>query len=347
MWKTLWSLFSPAVDKTTENSNTSSTTVAVKSSPAKPPVSQRSREAINSSYYSLLLGVHSLADTDLNSFESEARLSVEKLLKSKESRENLVPRLPAIVPKLMSSLRDDDSSGADLAHLIGKDATLVAEVIRMANSPYYRTVNRIRSLEQAVLILGRTGIRHFLASTAFKPILNTRRGYFTNLSSGRIWRQSEYCAFSAQYLAKRQSIDPFEAYLAALVRDVGIIVALMKIDGIKKVHDAPRSYEFQRIFSQQSLQLSTLIAREWAFPDNVIQALDEQTVPSDSAHTSVFGSVLHAAALISQLQVLIEEDRVEDDGTLFTCRIGGRLTDNCKKCFDELQRYATGAISDS
>jgi len=342
MWTSFRNFFLRSVDRKPAQPDASSgPTGAAKSRPAQLSTSHRSSEEISSNYYSLILGVHSLAETELNSFESEAQLRVGKLIRSKESRENLVPRLPAIVPKLMSSLRDDDASGADLARLIGKDATLVAEVIRIANSPYYRTVNRIRSLEQAVLILGRTGIRHFLASTAFKPLLSTRQGYFTNLSSGWIWRQSEYCAFSAQCLSKKQSIDPFEAYLAGLVRDIGTIVALMTMDHIKNVNDAPRSYLFQRVFSKQSLQLSTLIAREWEFPDNVIQALDEQITPANSANISALGSVLHAAALMSQLQVLIQEDRVEGDRTMFACRIGGRLTDNCKNCFGELQRYAS------
>ena len=110
----------------------------------------------------------------------------------------------------------------------------------------------------------------------------------------------------------------------------------MTMDHIKNVNNAPRSCEFQRVFSKQSLQLSTLIAREWEFPDNVIQAIDEQITPANSANMSALDPVLHVAALMSQLQVLIEGDR-----TMFACRIGGRLTDNCKKCFGELQRYAS------
>ncbi len=343
MWRTLRNLFVPSTDKKAPKSNTSTgPTDTTKSSSVRPSASQRRNDEIYSGYYSLILGVHSPADTELNSFESEARLRVEKLIKSKASRENLVPRLPAIIPKLMSSLRDDDTSGADLANLIGKDATLVAEVIRMANSPYNRTVNKIKNLEQAVLILGRTGIRHFLTKSAFKPILSIRHGYFTNLSSGWIWRQSEYCAFSAQCLAKKsRSIDPFEAYLAGLVRDVGMIVALQTMDSIESINDAPRSCKFQRIFSNQSLQLSALIAKAWEFPDNVIQAIDEQTKPSYSAAMSILGSVLHTATLMSQLQVLTEEDRMENKHALVTCRIDGRLTDDCKKCFSELQRYAS------
>ncbi len=179
MWTSFRNFFLRSVDRKPAQPDASSgPTGAANSRPAKLSTSHRSSEEINSNYYSLILGVHSLAETELNSFESEAQLRVGKLIRSKESRENLVPRLPAIVPKLMRSIRDDDASGADLAGLIGKDATLVAEVIRIANSPYYRTVNKIRSLEQAVLILGRTGIRHFLAKHCIQAPAQHSTGIF-------------------------------------------------------------------------------------------------------------------------------------------------------------------------
>jgi len=297
-------------------------------------------EDISSNYYSLILGVHSLADAELNSLETETAARLEKLVKSKDSRDRMVPRLPAIIPKLMSSLRGGNVSGAELARQLGKDASLVGEVIRMANSPYYRTVNKIRSLEQATLILGRTGIRHLLARAAFKPILNTRQGHFTKLASGWVWRQSEYCAFCAQCLAKNQSIDMFEAYLAGLVRDIGIIISLKTMGQIERIDDAPRSYQFQRLFSKQSLQLSRLIDSEWGFPANVVQAIEDQTTKSASAKMPVLEAVVHVATPMSRLQILIEEQRVEDDLTRPACRTEIRLTEHCIKCFGELQRYA-------
>lgn len=341
MWKRLRNLFSAANDETIARPRRSARSAGPAGSVSvESSAHSLGSEQISSRYYSLILGVHSLADAELNSLESEAAARLGKLIKSKESRERMVPRLPAIIPKLMSSLRDDNVSGADLARQLGKDASLVGEVIRMANSPYYRTLNKIQSLEQAVLILGRSGIRHLLAGAAFKPILSTRQGHFTNLASGWVWRQSEYCAFSAQCLAKNQSIDAFEAYLAGLVRDIGTIIALKTMDEIEDIDDAPRSYQFQRLFSKQSLRLSRLIANEWGLPANVVQAIADQTTKSDPANMPTLASVVHAATLMSQLKILMEEQRVDDDLARLACCTEGRLSEHCRRCFGELQRYA-------
>jgi HD-like signal output (HDOD) protein len=299
-----------------------------------------SDEDISTHYYGLLLGIHSHAESDFNEIEIVASRQLDRMIQSHESRADLVPRLPAIIPQLMQSLRDDDVSTAQLAEKIAKDTTLVVDVINMANSPYYRTTNRIQSLEQAVTMLGHNGVQHILASAAFKPIMNLHQGYFTRLASGYVWRQSEYCAFAAQCIAKKQGNDLFEAYLAGLVRDIGAIVALKAMDNIGDLCDAPRSYKFQRRFEKQSLRLSSLIATEWEFPSNIITALDEQAEARDPKTMSTLGSILYPATLMSQLQVLIKEGLISNDISHFTCRVEGRLTDHCKFCFSELQKYA-------
>ncbi|TCK18232.1 HD-like signal output (HDOD) protein [Thiogranum longum] len=341
MWELLRNFFLPETAAKSGKSLTSPSGASVAPLPLNDPASNPGSNIIRSGYYSLILGVHSLTDVELNTFESETVKRVDKLINSRESRQQLVPRLPAVIPQIMSGLRDDNSSGSDLARLIGKDPSLVAEAIRMANSPYYRTVNSIKSLEQAILILGRNGVRQLVSKAAFKPLLHSRQGHFTNLASGWVWQQAEYCAFSAQCLAQRQPIDSFEAYLAGLVRDVGTIVVLKMMDRIENLDDAPRSSQFQQLFTRQSLKLSALIAQEWEFSENIIQAIDEQASESDPAQMPVMGSVLHTASLMAQLQVLITEGRIDSEKSQITCQAEGRLTDNCKKCFAELQRYTT------
>jgi HD-like signal output (HDOD) protein len=92
--------------------------------------------------------------------------------------------------------------------------------------------------------------------------------------------------------------------------------------------------------SKESLQLSRLIASEWGFPANVVQAIEDQTTKSASAKMSALEAVVHVATLMSRLQILIEEQRVEDDLTQLACCTEFRLTEHCIKCFAELQRYA-------
>jgi hypothetical protein len=114
-----------------------------------------SPKVIDAAFYGLILGVQSPIDSDLNYFEKSVLRQLDQLLASDISRSSLVPRLPAVIPQVMGTLRDPSSSSADLASQIGRDAVLVSEVIRLANSPYYRIAQKITTLERAVFALGR------------------------------------------------------------------------------------------------------------------------------------------------------------------------------------------------
>lgn len=295
---------------------------------------------IGTTYYGLVLGVNSPSESKFNTTETSAIDELNKILESDESRADMIPRLPDVVPEIMQSMRDDDVSNSLLAKQVSKDVTLVGEVICMANSPYFRLTEKIESLEQAIMTLGHSGLRYILLKAAFKPIMNIRQGHFTRLGSNYVWRQSEYCAFVAQCIAKKRGADPFESFLAGLLREIGVIIALKAMDNISAIGDAPRSYKFHKIFAQQSLKLSSVVAKEWQFPVKVVEAISEQAMGADLSEMSLLGSVLYPATLMARLQLLVEEGRMDSDTVLNNYHIEGHLTDDCKFCFEELQKYS-------
>ena len=134
---------------------------------------------------------------------------------------DLVPRVPAVIPQLLRSLRDDSMSGADLSRQLAQDVVLVAEVIREANSPYYRPAAPIKTIEGAVMLLGQNGMRMLLARVAFRPIISSQSGPFALQAAPLVWRQSEACALAGQHAgapAGRQSLRSLPCRPAAPCR---------------------------------------------------------------------------------------------------------------------------------
>src|SRR5205085_8589672 len=111
-----------------------------------------------------------------------------------------VPRVPSVVPHLLQTLRERDGSMSALARQLAQDPVLVAAVLRIANSPYYRSAKPIGSIEQALLILGQDTLRQLLASVAFKPILNLQSGAVTRRGAPLVWDQSERCGVACHVL---------------------------------------------------------------------------------------------------------------------------------------------------
>ena len=167
---------------------------------------------------------------------SEALLMDElaRLARAPAQAAELVPRVPAVIPELLRSLRDDRVSSADLARKLAQDVVLVGEVIREGNSSWYRPPAPVRSIDGALMLLGRDGLRMLLARVAFRPVLDLQGGPAVKRVAPRIWSQSERCALAAGILAPGFGADPFEACLAGLVKNVGLVLAFRVAEQVSK-----------------------------------------------------------------------------------------------------------------
>ena len=254
----------------------------------------------------------------------------------------LVPRVPAVIPELLRSLRDDSVSGADLSRLVAQDVVLVAEVVREANSPYYRPPTPVRNIEGAVLLLGRNGLRMLLARVAFRPVIGMQSGRLAKLAAPRIWLQSEKCALACATLAPQAGVNPFEAYLAGLIQNVGLIVAFRLIDQVIDADMLPRSDAFCAALGVQARRLAHGIALEWAFPPAVAVAIAAAGEPDagepgveeldPDADDGALAGVLRNADLLATLRLLADAGALSPDDPLAAAHLTPRL----RACFDLL-----------
>jgi HD-like signal output (HDOD) protein len=196
---------------------------------------------------------------------------------------HLIPRVPAVVPQLLSSLRDDSISTATLSTILAQDVVLVGEVIRGANSPYYRSSTPIKTIESALMLLGQNGMRLLLARVAFRPVISAQTGHLARLAAPQVWRHSEKCALAANLLAPAQQANPFESYLAGLMQNVGLVVAFRLFDQLYPNGVLPQSPQFYAALVEHGRTLSARIATMWEFPASISTAIAHAGHPSLSA----------------------------------------------------------------
>lgn len=189
-----------------------------------------------------------------------------RLARDPDGAAALVPRVPAVIPQLLRSLRNEDSGPGELARLVARDPLLVAELIREVNSPYYQPTSPVRNLEGALLLLGQNGLRMLLARVAFRPIISQQAGALARLLAPPLWRQSELCAQAAGLLAPRHGADPFEAYLAGLMHNVGLVVAFRAVEHLVPAGGLPDGDAFGTQLVRSARRMSAAIAGQWQLP---------------------------------------------------------------------------------
>ncbi|MGK5023732.1 HDOD domain-containing protein [Janthinobacterium sp. RB2R34] len=269
-------------------------------------------DEINAFYYRWLTAVGSTqvpAQTEQQILDELTRLAREPLAGAA-----LVPRMPAIIPQLMRILQEENMNAAELSRQLAQDVLLVAEVYREANRPCYHSRYNvspsISNMEGAIMLLGQNNMRMLLARVAFRPIVSMQSGGLTVRTTPLIWRQSEKCALAASLLAPSMQANAFEAYLAGLISNVGLVVAFRLIDQLHAPETYPHSEDFiAQVFAQARI-LSVKIAELWEFPESVTHAIAHE---ADQDGSDAQAQALALGERLSKLRMLVDAAQLDAD----------------------------------
>lgn len=173
---------------------------------------------------------------------------------------NLLPRAAGVVPALLARLRSESSSLGELVEHVSRDQTLVAEVVAMANSAFYRRERPVMELGHSIQMLGVGGLRAAIARVVLKPMLDGRSGPLIRRAAPRLWKHTEFKTQLAAEIARSQGRDPFDAYLLALLHDMAWSVVLRELDAVPGWR---MSGPFVAELGQWRDRLASLIAQQW------------------------------------------------------------------------------------
>lgn len=289
---------------------------AAEAEPARPDAAEPADAAqvdalqVDALYYRWLLGSAGYPAPP----ETEHHIldEVRNLARNPGVAAELVPRVPELIPKLLRSLRDDSVTTGELAQQVAQDVVLVADVLREANSAYYRPMTPIKTLDAAIMLLGQNGLRMLLARVAFRPIIRMHEAGFARRVAPQVWNHSEKCAVAASLMAPGLTADIFSSCLAGLMQDVGLMVAFRLADRTCQNGKVPASPGFGIELLASSRQLSAVIATHWDFPGDVAAAIAQAGDPDGT----VLAQALAQGDHIAKLRLLIDAGMLAEDDAL-------------------------------
>lgn len=151
------------------------------------------------------------------------------------------PGLPPFAPvsvRLLEILSREDAVIEQIAELLRLDPAFVGEVLRLANSPAFGFERQIRTLAQAVAQLGTKRLRALIATVGL------RQSSQSHISMRGYWRHSVAAGFLAAEMAPAWSVNPDQAYTAALLHDpatlyslAGVPAPLAEADPLESLHE--------------------------------------------------------------------------------------------------------------
>jgi len=293
---------------------------------------------VNDRFYGYLMGMNSLIESPLNGLETSVLRLLDKLVSQKNAAA-LIPRLPAVLPKIMQQLRSNNYDAKTITDLISTDAVLTVEILRLVNSPFFSTAQKITDLHHAVAHLGQNGLRELMMAVAMKPIMQIEKGFFYKHAAKLTWEQALKAAVACRNLAKDTGTDNFEAYLAGLMHNTGVMIVLRQLDQVPDMLEAPHSVEFQHRSEAFVSSISYAIASFWELSDNVLLALEDRANTKIKRPNSSIGQILEMGVCLAQMHTLSSVGRYKGSAENLKLLTRQPYGGNAARVYEGLDRY--------
>ncbi|MGZ8160101.1 MAG: HDOD domain-containing protein [Methylobacter sp.] len=210
----------------------------------------------------------------------------------------VLPTLPDIALKVKNAVNNDDISAKELADMIATDAALSTQIIRVANSPLYRGVSEINSIQTAVSKLGNNAIRTLVTSLVIKQMFAPTSKLLESLFR-KTWEQSiNVSSISRALCTFVPHLNAEEAMLAGLIHQIGKLPILMLAENLPEFRDSPTRME--KLLEKVHPAVGKLIMDAWDFPVNLKPVASEYVnFQYDSGSKADYVDVVQVAFLQS------------------------------------------------
>jgi HD-like signal output (HDOD) protein len=214
-----------------------------------------------------------------------------------ELQARYLPRRPSLLPRLLSAMNSDSNSMRDLAAIIGGDPTLLGNLLRVANSVFYRGTARppVQSLERAVTLVGTDGIRSVIATSLIHPVMSSGGGQFARFPE-TVWEQTQYAADAAEaHALSVERADGFNARLLALLHGLATNTVFRVLrDEVLAGCDASATPAVAGLLDDWVVPMARRIAVAWELPEDLQSVLTASCEQDPLARSLFFGRLAGA-----------------------------------------------------
>ena len=231
-----------------------------------------------------------------------------------------------------------------IEQVITSDQALSSQVLKIANSAFYRGLVEVGTVRAAIIRLGMREIGRIVLMAASEQHFRSRDRTIA-LVMKKLWQHSVGCAYGTAWLARRRAcgVEQSQAFFAGLFHDVGKLFVLMVIEQIKrknkalKLTDTLLTEAMNRLHAREGSRLLT----RWNMPGHLhVIARDHHNAEIDAQNRLLVlvrmanlvcrklgiglaedGSLLLAATPEANLLGLTGTDLAELEGALEDTRV--------------------------
>jgi len=240
-----------------------------------------------------------------------------------------LPTSPAVVSAIIGLTSNLDSKIIDISRVLKSDQSLTARVLRLSNSSFYGRSSKVKTLEEAILLLGFSAVCSMVVATLTHSMYRDEEKDSPEM---KLWRHSLSTAIAARQIARHIKYPEIEEiFVAALLHDIGKLVLLQKLperylEIINEVEKNASSFTDSELqaFGFDHCDVASLLLNKWLFPASLTDAISRHhqlpaiTEDRPVNMTDIIDLANHMA---KRLGVGFQDHRTEDPSELQSARV--------------------------
>ena len=216
--------------------------------------------------------------------------SLIDLVKKEMEKENSLPVLSKRAGALQKEAVKEDPDIQKIGSIIRLDPTLTSQVLKTANSPFYRGLQTVETIREAVIRLGQNEVINIVMTVIHKGNFNSDVPIIKQ-NQNRLWNHLVACALGSLWTSKHLSMETLvpKAFIAGLLHDMGkiyLLTALEKIMKSREIDFKPSAALIEKILDSLHAEQGYHLLRQWNIPEKyAVIARDHHTDEFD--HTDL------------------------------------------------------------
>lgn len=195
-----------------------------------------------------------------------------------------LPTLPAVAVEVLKLAGKRDVHLDEIARAIQNDPALCARILRTVNSSFYGLSKPCPSITRAMAYLGLNLVKSLVLGFSLVDVVNSK-GDSEDLQD--CWRRSVFSAAACRRLANfTGACDPEEAFLAALIQDIGVLAmrqalgpTYQQLYARTRGDHASLPALCREAFGFDHAEVGAALAQRWRFSPELAQAIQHHHCP--------------------------------------------------------------------
>ncbi len=198
----------------------------------------------------------------------------------------------------------------DISEIIKTDPSLVANVLKVVNSPFYGIRSKVDTISRAISIIGMDDLYNIITSVV---AVNSFSKIATDLvKPATFWRHSFCTAILAKKIARHCHVLHTERlYVVGLLHDIGSLLLYSKHpeESEKIIRQSSGDEELHYRLEKESLgfthaDIGAELLKQWGLPDTLTDTIRYHHEPCNNEAVALDACIIHLANSLSNCYIL-------------------------------------------